>query len=120
MKISGPVWHNLEGLWQSGSQLHRKCTLELFDSAGIPGAVHTSVPHSPRQCGCMQVLDEVMKTRGRPDAALYATIIEGLWQSGSQPQRLRALKHYKAALQGNVHGLAASVSGGETSVEVEA
>jgi len=66
----------------------------------------------------IQVLDEVMETRGRPDAALYATIIEGLWQSGSQPQRLRALKRFNAALQGNVHGLAASVSGGETSVEV--
>ena len=66
----------------------------------------------------MQVLNEVMETRGRPDAALYATIIEGLWQSGSQPQRLRALKRFNAALQGNVHGLAASISGGESAIEV--
>ena len=60
-----------------------------------------------------------METRGRPDAALYATIIEGLWQSGSQPQRLRALKRFNAAMQGNVHGLAASISGGETAIEVK-
>lgn len=66
----------------------------------------------------MQVLDEVMETRGRPDAALYATIIEGLWQSGGAPQRLRALKRFNAALAGNVHGLAASISGSETTVEV--
>ena len=59
-----------------------------------------------------------METRGRPDAALYATILEGLWQSGSQPQRLRALKRFNAALQGNVHGLAASISGGENAIEV--
>ena len=64
-----------------------------------------------------QVLNEVMETRGRPDAALYATIIEGLWQSGSQPQRLRALKRFNAALQGNVHGLAASISGAESAIE---
>ena len=66
----------------------------------------------------MQVLDEVMETRGRPDAALYATIIEGLWQSGGAPQRLRALRRFNAALAGNVHGLAASISGSETTVEV--
>ena len=60
-----------------------------------------------------------METRGRPDAALYATILEGLWQSGSQPQRLRALKRFNAALQGNVHGLAASISGGEAAIEVK-
>lgn len=66
----------------------------------------------------MQVLDEVMETRGRPDSALYATIIEGLWQSGGAPQRLRALRRFNAALAGNVHGLAASVTGSETTVEV--
>ena len=66
----------------------------------------------------MQVLNEVMETRGRPDAALYATIIESLWQSSRAPQRLRALKRFNAALASNVHGLAASISGGETAVEV--
>ena len=66
----------------------------------------------------LKVLDEVIETRGRPDAALYATIVEGLWQSGRQPERLRALARFEAALQGNVHGLAASISGSETAVEV--
>ena len=70
------------------------------------------------QCATrLQVLDEVIETRGRPDAALYATIVEGLWQSGRQPERLRALRRFDAAMQGNVHGLAASISGSEAAVE---
>ena len=60
----------------------------------------------------------MIETRGRPDAALYATIVEGLWQSGRQPERLRALRRFDAALQGKVHGLVASISGSGTAVEV--
>ena len=65
-----------------------------------------------------QVLNKVMETRDRPDAELYTAIIEGLWQSRSQPQRLRALSRFNVALQGNVHGLAASIPSGETALEV--
>ncbi len=72
----------------------------------------------PRRTARLQVLEEVIETRGRPDAGLYATIVEGLWQSGQQPERLRALRRFDAAMQGNVHGLAASISGTETAVEV--